>query len=42
MRPLPDDGDELRHGQLLGDEKLGFVQQGKVFLFLVSFNDYLF
>lgn len=39
---LPDDGYELCHGQLLGNKKLGFVQERKVFLFMVSFNNYLF
>lgn len=39
---LPDDGYELRHGQLLGNKKLGFVQERKVFLFMVSLNNYLF
>lgn len=38
----PDDGYELRHGQLLGNQKLGFVQDRKVFLFMVSLNNYLF
>lgn len=38
----PDDGNELRHAQLLGNKKLGFVQERKVFLFMVSLNNYLF
>lgn len=38
----PDDGYELCHSQLLGNQKLGFVQERKVFLFLVSLNNYLF
>lgn len=38
----PDDGYELCHGQLFGNQKLGFVQERKVFLFMVSLNNYLF
>jgi len=35
----PDDGDELRHGQLLGNKKLGFVQERKVLLLVVPLNN---
>lgn len=42
MHYPPDDGYELCHGQLLGNQKLGFVQERKVFLFMVSLNNYLF
>lgn len=38
----PDDGYELCHGQLLGNKKFGFVQERKVFLFMISLNNYLF
>lgn len=36
---LPNDGTELTHGQLLGDQKLGLVQDTKVLLILGSFHD---
>jgi len=34
-----DDGDELRHGQFLGDEEFRFVQRRQFQLFAISLDD---
>lgn len=36
---LPDDGDELRHGELVRHQELGFVQRGEIFLPVVALDD---
>lgn len=36
---LPDDGDELRHGELVRHQELGFVQRREIFLSVVALDD---
>ena len=36
---IANDGDKLRHGQLLGHEKLGLVQLRQIAFFVESFDD---
>lgn len=39
--PLPDDGDELGHGEFVWYQELGLVQRGEVLLLLVALDDHL-
>lgn len=36
---LPDDGDELRHGELVWHQELGFVKRWEIFLPVVALDD---
>lgn len=36
---LPDDGDELGHGELVRHQELGFVQRWEIFLPFVALDD---
>lgn len=38
---LPDDGDELGHGELMRHQELGFVQRREILLPLVALDDHL-
>lgn len=37
--PVPDDGDELRHGELVRNQELSFVQRRKILFLVVSLDD---
>lgn len=38
---LPDDGDELGHGELVRHQELGLVQRGEELLALIALDDHL-
>lgn len=37
----PDNGDKLAKGQLLGNQELGFVEDGQILLLLIALHNYL-
>lgn len=41
VRVVPDDGDELSHGELVWNQELGFVQRRQELLFVVALDDHL-
>lgn len=38
-RPVPDNGDELGHGELVWNQNLGYIQRRLIFLFVIALSD---